>query len=1248
MPQDLFLVGPNQAYKQVQEAIDVLIAQQGINTFTSEKKILIVENGVYEKFRIPTDSLRPDSASRLVIGSAAGILAIISGNLTQDRENGCLVGSNVPYVTIQKLYFQNFVKGIVFSVNSHEPIVKQCVIVNSENAGVWIYQSDDAQVVNNVILNAKYGVVSTLVKNIAVIYNTIYNEPLHTSADSACLFVELQRDRTHGVEDHGKATIFNNVLFSIAGSCLLINERDLTNIQSDFNDMFTQSGRIARVRIEIPEDDTAFSDATFNDIATLEAWRDLTQWDTVSISEHPIFIQQDESFGGSFVDLGLLPVSPCINSAKLLCGDPTNDLDDYIDDSLLCTDILGKPRSSQPTIGANEITVQDGFYGQSVFTSTPVEQQTDLVCGSQWSALDLAISQYANSVECWFPEVKSGYFFVRENPYYLYSQKRAETLRYCTRTSFTLAHPLERSSIEIWLSGRNITDADNWRIEGRSLQVKHLDTPVASLNDEILIHGDFKEWVDSIKEFRNRRVTQRFRLREGEQSYWLPSNPKDAAPIVITDDTIVPLDFTGLLPTEFITEWDSEHEETQIKLHPNTNLLLNPQFDYGVELVDEIGSLTISTGDFTTVSNTIRRQQDDPDKRHLLAPSLSTVANNRKDFRVTREFLSRTIATSTGMTHHGYELPEDYEVVTDGRIALRSVVQVDNKRSIRPLMGRQFAVFDVPTGDTGDHYLAQDVSVDRNDSYFFSTYVAAPDATGTAYVTVDVLDRDGGLLTSSGPHSYAVSSPEVEPGQTGHAWTRVGIAIGNTGDSTPSAPGPQLDLFWTGQVPLNTGADRVIVKLSSETGLPIAYDCLQFEQGDTPGLYNRIPRGADVTVEYEDSDKGFYRIKDLAVSPMRNPKVDGFLQIAPIAAGQFDTGAPQNTTTLTDWFWPEGRLNYLPWARTSGIHKWRRTSWPHSEYQGVVDPGVTWDENIAHAERISTIPGIPSSNQDSSGDLFTIFAEDVNGNPYAFNPVTVEVFDDQAEFPGWVARREFGIVTQLGQKISTNTNTKGTTAVLYYPPASEDVEYRGNKPVALNADLSDDLPEENRIYGFVDVNYKVSVENHGNITVHDQFLNKISTEDTSTFTGYMSPKTDSQGYSHYDMRDFAVAGTLRVFDDMTGSFDRELELSADPTLDFGWFHYDESSSRITVKGTSSSNLKVTYKRRLAWIVPEYPRRTYIDSQILDQVTGDIIINYDAEIRMKITVQPPERTAGLPSKFREISVIAQNKHAGLGQ
>jgi hypothetical protein len=62
---------------------------------------------------------------------------------------------------------------------------------------------------------------------------------------------------------------------------------------------------------------------------------------------------------------------------------------------------------------------------------------------------------------------------------------------------------------------------------------------------------------------------------------------------------------------------------------------------------------------------------------------------------------------------------------------------------------------------------------------------------------------------------------------------------------------------------------------------------------------------------------------------------------------------------------------------------------------------------------------------------------------------------------------------------------------------------------------------------------------------------------------------------------------------------------------------------------------------LAWVNPDSRKTINIDKTVLDQITGDIMINYDAEINLKITANAPDRVAGIPAKYKMLKITARN-------
>ena len=1240
-----YLVGPNQLYKEVQDAINALFQTQGTIEFTEQHNITIVEDGLYSAFEISSSQkFKPTSVNRLIIGAANGILPIIDSAKTQMLNasfmNGCLISDGVSHVTLRRMYFRGFQKGIVTGPNCHKTIIEKNVIINSENAGIWIYQSDQCQIINNVIFNAKYGIVSTLVKDIAIIYNTVFNDQFASIDKDTCIYIELQKDRGNGALDHGKATIFNNLLYSVAGRILLINQRDLSNLQSDFNNFYAPNNSIATVREQL-------SDGTINtfEIEELISWRSQTNMDVLSISDDPIFIVQNTNVNASAIDLNLLASSPCISAAKLLCGDPSNDLDSYIDDSLLCTDILGKTRGSAPTLGANEIAVAEGFYGVSVNTDINLQNAALPVCteGAALSYIDAVSEQYQSSVSCWVPQIKSGYFYVREKPYYLYADKKGRTLKELRQTIFTMPRPIH--DIVLHVSGKSVTGLEYYEVYGDKFLLKHKNLDITSEADVVSIQGKVRIWSSDHQKFTSKDVVYRFRIMDGEKRYVFPESPKDAAPIILTDDTIRPLDPSEFLPYEFNTKVNTEG--VFLYFHQDSNMVLNSQFEYGNQISDAIVDYSIDTSDFQYVTNPFLTYQDTTGSNHTLNDPYSTIVNDPSNMHVVEQFVARTLGSTT-FAHAGAEVPHDYTLKTDGRISSRSFVQVSGSDPIYPLMGKNMLVFDVPTGSYLNHYVAQEVTkIDPDENYFFSFYATAPNNTGKVYFDLNTYDGNNVLLQQHTGYSTNITS-EVELTSANNHWNRFGISIGNVAAVHPAsqyivseiAADTSVTKLTENLLSLNSETRKVEFKLYAETGNPVVIDCLQFEKGEKPTRYNRIPRESDITVEYDTTNSGFYEVHDLTLSPLRNTATNGFLQIGPVPASDFDDEAPFNSTILTDWFWSKGRTKYLPWAKASGKNKLLKTPYYHDS--GVFcDNEITWDLDIATPSQI-----IPTTNeiaclQDSEAEFLSVKILDSNNNAYGFKNISLEIFNGDGLYPGAILHKELGYPDKYGQSIEVVSDLDGCVNIFIESPSSSDIQYFGNKPTVLSSSTFPNNQSINKQFASIEVDYPVALENYGNIVVRDHDLVSYVLESSTIYTRVISPSYMSNGFTVYNLNDYPAFGSISCKITTSSEFDTTLKPTNQSIPEYGEFIYDALLGRILLQGNETRSIQVAYNRALAWINPDSRKTINIDKTVLDQITGDIMVNYDAEINFKVTANAPDRVAGIPSKHSMLKIIARN-------
>jgi len=1242
-----YFVGPGRVYTEVQDAISAIADEQGSTEFTEEHNIIIEEDGVYSGFFIPENTLKPTAVNRLVIGAAVNILPIIDALKTQALTgsfiNGCSIGSGTSYVTIRRMYFRGFQKGISTGPNCHNLIIEKNIVLDSDNVGIWIYQSDQAQILNNIVFNAKYGIVTTLVKDVALVYNTVFNDQQASSDTDTCVYIGLQQDQGQGPLDYGQATLFNNLLFTIAGNTLMINQRDLTHLQSNFNDLYSLSGNVAKIREELADGSVAVTL-----VETLTNWQNITSNDNDSISQDPMFIVQNTNVSNSTIDLSMLASSPCYEEGKEVCGDPNDELDDYIDDSLLCSDILGNSRGVAPTIGANEVPVTTDFFGATVESDPDLQNIDNIECviGGVLSHIDAVSEQYQSSVSCWMPEVKSGFFFIREKPYYLYADKKSYTLDAIRETIFTM--PREIRSPVLYVSGKQVITDDSFEIFGDKFVLRHKGLEITSEADVIAIHGKVRLWSSDHEKFTLRDVMYRFRIRDGIKRYIFPEEPKDAAPIVITDDTIRLLDSNSLLPYEFNTAISSEG--VKLNFHQDSNLALNSQFEYGNIVSDLIIDYNIDTSDFIYVANPFATVQDNPAYVHQSNDGgYSTTVNDPINLNITEQFVARILGATTFM-HVGAEVPFDYMLKTDGRISSRAMVQVSGFSALRPLMGENMLVFDVPTGNYLDHYVAQEVDhIDPDQNYFFSLYTAAPNETGKLYFDFLTYDGNDVLLKHNSGYSYEISSDMLLASTSlASPWQRLGIGIGNSGESYPvasyvtTAPidTTTLSKIDTDLIPIDTNTRKIQFRIYSETGNPMGIDCLQFEKGIEPTRYNRIPNMSDMTIEYESTNSGFYEDKDLTLSPLRNSLTNGFLQIGPVPASDFDETAPYNSTILTDWFWQAGRLKHLPWAKTSGKNKFSKTTYYHDSGM-YIDNDITWDLDIPGPTTIDAPSSVQSCVQGNEPEFLSIRILDDKNNPYAFKRIFIELIESKGLYPGSLLHRELGFPDKYGQLIEVESDTNGTVNLFTEAPSISDVQYRGNKPIANQAATFPSGTAMDKAFGRLPVDYRISEINHGNIVIRDQNLATYSLESSSTYTRIITPISFSNGITKYNMGDYAVIGSIISKMSAGSIFDRILALSHQDKPGHGEFIYDDTKGQILILGNQDQPIEVTYNRRLAWVTIDQHYIINIDKTVLDQITGDIIVDYDAEIDLKITAAAPDRVAGIQAKHLSMKVVAHN-------
>jgi len=1117
----LFLVGPNQGYKQVGDAVAAIQAEVG-QYLENDVEIRIVESGGYKPFRID-ETIRTNAYS-LTVGSGSGVEAIVSGKLSSDT-NGAVIFSHNTNVLIKGLVFQDLRYGVLFQDNAHFGIVDKCRFHRCTNASIYATVCQGMSATNNEVHGSARGIGFLQCNGSYVVHNSIYTPPGATNAALALtLGVSPSEFFPEAAIEDRKIFVWNNNVYADGSLCLLLNAKDILEIDSNYNNFYAPGGKICRAvtpgkthdsrGFRLPANEMV---AVVNtDKTSLSTWRTYSNADSNSISVQPHFQQKDPTVESSTVSLQLKTVSTLFGRGSTAVPAPI-----WGNSSLKSTDLLTQNRGNPPAVGAYEKSLIPSIPDDE--NDDPVEQMddttgVDYTCGDRFSVLDLAVLRLAQQVPCWKPQVHRGYFFARDLPYYLYSQKKGVTLASITFDEFHLGlTPMETGQL-VEVNGEELPSS-NWNLNGSTLQVHHGGLDLDHLGGDVVFKGLYNDWNDDDTGFDLKEVRYEFRLKEGKRRYILSDTPVDAAPVVVTDDTVEAFTRLGTPPGQFrlgavVEPWGREIE------FRDSNLLDNPTFHYETET-----------------------------------------------------------------------LPEDWELT--GQVSLLSSYSQTGE-DIYPYRGDNFASL------TSSGWIGQTVSVDPNEEYHGSVYVSAPEGmTGefvTSLIQYDYLQRELG-------------ESDIVTGQVeSNMWFRAEV-------SYPT---------------LNADAAYAMWKIEG-TG-PLFLDCPQFEMDSTSTPFNYLPRGADMTIEYETLDTRFYTIKDLDVSPFRNSMQNGFVHIPSVPARQFDTASPADATTLSDWRWSKGRTDVLPWARVGGVNKWRRVrGWDNDEVLKV-SREASFGLVMQQPAHVELEPSLPIARQGSRGREFLAEVRNTADNPYAFEDISLSLRERQGEFPGWLARREYGYYTDLGQSITPEANERGEVIGRFIPPGPADVEHRWS--VVTGQDNTT----------FVDLPYEVSKLNHGNPTLHDDF-GILLQEDALTGERIIHARPEG-AYSVYEFAgEYPVFGSLTIEEssDVTG-WDYPLGESRNHLIDETEFFMNYETNRLALIGRGRKPVRATYLKRRSWALPEFPRRLFFENSLVGDLTG-VMVRYDT--RMQITVQaegPEGMTQGRPV-HRVADVIAQNPNRG---
>jgi len=571
----------NSSNSNIQNVINRIKEELSTNPIIERDIEVTIDKGTYAGFSIPDGALYPlfGTAYRLIIKSVPGSFPIIDFNHSNENQIvGIDIGSGNPNVTISGLRVQYFAVGIRATLNSHYPLINNCIVNNNRNVGIFFEQCKEAQAVQNIVINGDYGIVSRLCKSSAIVHNTVFmNGAISTNVgtSNACIWAELANDYGAGVTDTGLLHLIGNIGWNTTGRVLtlFISDVEEGRVICNYNDW-----------VKSTDDFIALEDNAFyrgpesrprKTFKTLNDWKN-TGLDLNSKSEDPKFISPvkiRKDRNGYALDLNILPVSPVLGTVPSFAYDTTyvsTYLPVYFDTNLLLKDILNQNRNQSNTaIGANDKPSSSGFFGQDVF-SNPLDLGLSKTCG---------ISPFSDvlfkSLELWYPKFKKGYFYSNEREFYLYSKKQTRTLGEISHTTFSLPAKLaSNKEIKIRVAGQAV-DSSYYDIYSTNVLLYHKDLPVETGEEEIEIEGWISNWNND--SFVYNKVLYRLKIKEGVTLYKLPEDYIADGPVVITDDLAFFSDHDVISNREYSVFFDTENT---IEFSNNSNILLNGQFDY--------------------------------------------------------------------------------------------------------------------------------------------------------------------------------------------------------------------------------------------------------------------------------------------------------------------------------------------------------------------------------------------------------------------------------------------------------------------------------------------------------------------------------------------------------------------------------------------------------------------------------------------------------------------------------------------
>jgi hypothetical protein len=393
-------------------------------------------------------------------------------------------------------------------------------------------------------------------------------------------------------------------------------------------------------------------------------------------------------------------------------------------------------------------------------------------------------------------------------------------------------------------------------------------------------------------------------------------------------------------------------------------------------------------------------------------------------------------------------------------------------------------------------------------------------------------------------------------------------------------------------------------------------DAVQIEHDNAPTYYHPELSFEYMTVEWEDTDAKSFVDKRMNISSVFNERPNGFLCIQDMPATIWNGPSDPNITTLHEYKWPIGRINYLPWARLHGKDKLSQRVYgaeSPSRPLDIISPygGLATPENAVMTPETLRVT-------QNSGDVagFDIRVFDSFGNAYPLRRYTMQVYETQDKYPGLLSKKHYGAKEQLGTTIYGELSSNGSAVASYVPPDNSLITYVGMAPkpetqatnvIGINEKIS-------HIY----TAYRVSLENNGNVTVRGQSGKKLNTiSNVSVTNTYYGISDGNQvvitlphppAYGSLKLSHNGIVFTETQSDPQSNEF----------TINYA---YGQVTLRAIVDGDIP--FTITYVPKYAYPDPDNPYMIiFHHDKIFGNYKGPIRVDYDAQVFVELRTEKP--------------------------